>query len=163
MADMTGEILTASEIVAQLHSAYEVFQELAGEKDKSKTGLAGFFGKLFQSAGSEPEPHCAEFLAKVQSLVEMLDAALKGADAAERDALVSEAADIMLSAKPIENKSPAQWYMVAAEYGFSALIPHLSREALRAVRDDYANSYPKRMMYPRQRELLKLMEQGLSK
>lgn len=162
MADMTGETLTAAEIVGQLRSAYQAFQELAGEKEKSKTGVTGFLGKLFQSAGSsEPEPHCAEFLAKVQALVGQLETALRGADADARDALVSEAADIMLSAKPIENKSPAEWYMVAAEYGFSALIGHLSRTALQAIRDDYVSRYPKRMMYPRQRELLKLMEQAL--
>ena len=162
MADMTGETLTAAELVEQLRFAYEAFQELAGEKEKSKTGMTGFFGKLFQSAGSsEPEPHCAEFLAKVQALVGQLEAALRGADADARDALVSEAADIMLAKKPIENKSPAEWYMVAAEYGFSALVPHLSGAALGSVRDHYASSYPKRMMYPRQRELLKRMEQGL--
>jgi hypothetical protein len=67
----------------------------------------------------------------------------------------------MLTAKSLNSKSQAEWYMVAAEHSFSVLIPLLNPEALQSIRDDYLKNCPKRLMYPRQLALLKQMNKSL--
>jgi hypothetical protein len=102
-----------------------------------------------------------DFLKSVQELLSELAEALGGADAGARSAVALDAAEMMLKVKPINEKSQAEWYMVGAEYSFSALIPLTPPDTLKAIRDAYVRGTPRRMMYPRQRELLKLMERGI--
>jgi len=154
--------LQTGEILNRLEAQYHAFAIGAGEQGENKTGLAGLFDRWFHSmAPTEPEPLYADFLSVVQTLVNQLADALREGDAEERDEPIQIAAKIVLVAKPINKKSQAEWYMIAAEHSFSALIPLLKLETLQSIRDDYLKSYPKRTMYPRQLALLKQMEQKL--
>lgn len=153
---------TAREVLDRLEERYRAFSEAAGSRVKPKLGLAGVFEKWFRSPGpSEPQPMFTDFLKSVQALSEELAEALRGASAEERSEAGFAAARIMLASKPTNDKSEAEWYMIAAEYSFSALIPVLAPDTLRAIRDDYKSRTPKRMMFPRQLELLKRMERAL--
>jgi len=154
-----GDTLTAQEIIDQLDAQYQAFTVSAGEREKAKTGLAGLFDKWFRSTSpSEPEPLYADFLKSVQALVNELAEVLRKANAEEIDPFALAVSKIMLAPKPIDDKTQAEWFMVAAEYSFSALIPLLTPSTLQMIRDDYVRNTPKRMMYPRQRDLLKSME-----
>jgi hypothetical protein len=103
-----------------------------------------------------------DFIKAVQALLQELAEALGPADAGERSAVARDAAGLMLRVKPVNEKSQAEWYMVAAEYSFTELVPLTPPETLRAIRDAYVRGTPRRMMYPRQRDLLKRMEQALN-
>ena len=159
----SGDTLTAQEIIDRLDAQYQAFTVSAGEREKAKTGLAGLFDKWFRSTSpSQPEPLYLDFLKSVQGLINELAEVLRKAKAEEIDSSILAVSRIMLAPKPIDEKTQAEWYMVAAEYSFSALIPLLTPGSLHLIRDDYARNTPKRMMYPRQRDLLKLMEQRIS-
>lgn len=151
------------EILDRLEARYRELFEAAGTRGgKPKITLTGILDRWLRSpAPSEPEPMFTEFLKDVDALVKELAEALAGADAGERDASALDAARIMLASKPVNEKSQAEWYMVAAEFSFEALIPLIAPDTLKAIRDGYVRGTPKRVMFPRQRDLLKRMEQGL--
>lgn len=151
--------LTAPEIIRQMEAQYQALTVNDREREKTQKGLGVVFDKWFRSASpTEPEPLYADFLLSVQTLANQLADALCGLDAEERGKCAVAAAKIMLRPKPVDQKTQAEWFMVAAEYSFSALIPYLPADAIAKIRDEYVRDTPKRMMYPRQRDLLKLME-----
>ena len=156
-----SETAGPAEALGFLEAQYRLFCENAPKDEKPRGGLGGFWDRLMRGPAAEEEPCCTAFLQSVGEAVSALAEALKDADAARRDECALAAAKFMLAPKPIENKTPAEWYMVAAEFGYAALIPFASKEALQKIRDDYARSYPRRMTYPRQRELLKRMDAAL--
>jgi hypothetical protein len=161
-ASENPEKLTAREILDQLQAKYRSFEMDAGKHEKVQTGLAGIFGKWLRSTTpAEPEPLYAEFLSTVQTLVTQLAEALRDVSAGERDESIQVAAKLMLAAKPMDSKTQAEWYMVAAEHSFCVLIPLLTPGMLQSIRDAYLKSTPKRMMFPRQLDLLKQMNQGI--
>ena len=138
------------EILNRLEALYEALSE------------GSIFDRWFRSSTStEPEPMFTEFLKSVQELLSELAESLRGADNEERSQVALDAARLMLRVKPVNEKSQAEWYMVAGEYSFSALIPLTPKDTLKSIRDAYVRGTPKRMMYPRQRELLKLMEEAV--
>ena len=158
---MADEARTAMEIASEIEARYAMLLEESVEPP-TKRGLGRFFEKLFQGPQSmEPEPMYAAFLEGIQALSLSLAGALEKEGEAARSEAALFAAGIMLRPKPVEGKTQAQWYMVGAEYGFSALIPLIPATTLAAIRDDYLRDNPKRSMYPRQRELLRLMERAL--
>ncbi|NLU52282.1 MAG: hypothetical protein GXX10_05410 [Clostridiaceae bacterium] len=59
-------------------------------------------------------------------------------------------------------KTTAEWYMTVAEYQCFPLLPYLSREDLKHFHDLMLKRVPKRMMYPRQRQLVAQMEELLN-
>lgn len=150
------------EILDRLETRYQALFEAAGSREKPKISLAGIFDRWFRSpVPSEPEPMFTDFLKTVQALVQELAETIRQAGAEEKHEAALAAARIMLSPKPVNDKSQAEWYMIAAEYSFEALLPLLAPETLRTIRDGYVRGTPKRMMYPRQRELLNRMESGI--
>lgn len=158
---MADEARTAMEIASEIEARYAMLLEESVEPP-TKRGLGRFFEKLVQGPQSmEPEPMYAAFLEGIQALSLSLAGALEKEGEAARSEAALFAAGIMLRPKPVEGKTQAQWYMVGAEYGFAALIPHIPAKTLAAIRDDYLRDNPKRSMYPRQRELLRLMERAL--
>ena len=74
-----------------------------------------------------------------------------------------EVASVMLASKPLNHKAAHEWYMVAAEYSFSALLPFLSADALLQMMREYTKNVPLAKMYPRQRELFRLMRDQADK
>lgn len=154
--------LAPREILDRLEARYWELSEAAAAREKPKATLSGIFDRWFRSStASEPEPMFTDFIKTVQQLLSELAEALGEADEEERSAAALDAAGLMLRVKPVNEKSQAEWYMVAAEYSFSELVPLTPQETLKAIRDAYVRGTPKRMMYPRQRDLLKRMEQGL--
>ena len=150
------------EILNRLEARYEALSEAAGAREKPKVTLGSIFDRWFRSSTTtEPEPMFTEFLKSVQELLSELAESLRGADKEERSQVALDAARLMLRVKPVNEKSQAEWYMVAGEYSFSALIPLTPKDTLKSIRDAYVRGTPKRMMYPRQRELLKLMEEAI--
>ncbi len=149
--------MTAWKLIEQLDELYRGFAAAAA--GSAKSGLAGLFGLWFHSPDpSNAEPICADFLKGVQALSTELAEAMRREDAAIRGACARTAAGIMLTAKPANTKSRAEWYMVAAEYAFAVLIPYIPPETLNEIRADYMRDNPERRMYPRQRELLRMMK-----
>lgn len=158
----SNERSNGEEIVDRLQVQYHSFAASSAEHEKSKTGLAGLFNGWFRSmAPTEPEPLCAEFLTAVEALVNQLADAMYGASAEARDETIQKAASIMLAAKPINNISQAEWYMIVAEHSFSVLIPLLTPAAIKSIRDNYLQSHPKQFMYPCQRALLTLLNKNI--
>lgn len=70
----------------------------------------------------------------------------------------AKAADVMMTPKPAGEKTTEQWYLTVAEYHIASVLPYLSCGGLERVREGLLKSAPKRLMYPRQRELFDLVE-----
>jgi hypothetical protein len=150
------------EILDRLEARYRELSEAAGARENPKVTLSGIFERWFKSStATEPAPMFTDFIKSVQEILVELAQALGGADAGERSAAALAAAEIMLRVKPVNEKSQAEWYMVAAEYSFSELVPLTPTDTLKAIRDAYVRGTPKRMMYPRQRDLLKRMDASI--
>jgi hypothetical protein len=150
------------EILYRLEARYRGLSEAAGARENPKVTLPGIFERWFRSStATEPAPMFTDFIKSVQEILVELAQALGGADAGERSASAFAAAEIMLRVKPVNEKSQAEWYMVAAEYSFSELVPLTPPDTLKAIRDAYVRGTPRRMMYPRQRDLLKRMDESI--
>lgn len=152
--------------VERLREVYRAYTESSKDQPRPYKGMArllkGWFSGFNPSAA---EPLHQEFLDDVEDIITKLDSVLDKLSELKPDKSSSyalEAAAVMLSPKPVLEKTTAQWYMTIAEYKSTAILPYLERDDLKAIRDAQLNTTPKRLMYPRQRELFEYMERLLS-
>lgn len=154
--------------VGLLESLAGLYRDYA-EKCRQQVQTGGKIARLFRRWFSGYEPSAADalhldFLDETRRLVTNLAGLL---DRHQNDrpgicgAYAEKAAGILLRPKPAREKTAADWYMVAAEQYCGVLLPFLDRDALRRVRDDYVKHTPKRLMFPKQREVLEHMERML--
>lgn len=127
-------------------------------------GFARLFRRWFTYNAQDIEPIHKAFLEETEALVGELAAglaALPAREAAEGRAEAERAVAAMLAAKPAEIPNDRRLYLVAAEALCAPLLPLLDREALARRREEMLRVTPKRLMFPRQRELLAEMERLL--
>lgn len=155
--------MQAEELLHQLNRHYADYLEKYQDQQRSQSLFAKLFGKWFTSL----EPSSADslhqdFLAGVERIVSGLTATLKQLELSDPhlcQTLAEKAVDRLMMPKPEKEKTQAEWYMAIAEYQAEPLLPYLSREALQRHRDLLLKRVPKRMMYPRQRQLLERVEE----
>lgn len=136
-----------------------------GEPPKPK-GFARLFRRWFTYNAQDIEPVHKDFLDGTQGLVRELAeavAALPPAEAAEGRRTAERAVEGMLGEKPQGIPNDRVLYLVAAEGLCAPLLPLLDREGLVRQRDGMLARTPKRLMFPRQLELLEEMERLLDK
>ena len=150
----------AGELVRRLEEHYRAY---AGGTDRpeEKKGFARLFRHWVSYNAQSIEPVHQGFLDGASALAEELAAALEPLAAArpeESRALAARAVGLMLEPKPQGVKSDREWYLTAAEYTCAPLLPFLSREELGRQKDAMLARTPRRMMYPKQLELLERAE-----
>lgn len=155
----SGEKPTARELVERLDRLYRELGPSARQQEQAKRGLARLLDRWFRGAQTaDADPMYREFLDAAGALTQALAAALVDLGPAERDERALAAARILLAPKKLETCATDEWYRVAAERECAALLPFLRRDTLKRLRDEYVRNTPRRMMLPRQRELLDQME-----
>lgn len=152
----------AADTLEQLCEVYRVYLEENQEQQPSPNILSRLFGGWFASSDPQKmEPVHREFLQAVENIAGQLAELLEQLKRDHTDlcqAYAQRAISIMLVPKTEKEKLAAEWYMTAAEYQSAMLLPYLSRFELRRVRDGMLKRTPKRLMYPKEKELLEQIE-----
>jgi hypothetical protein len=73
----------------------------------------------------------------------------------------AKAVDVLLTQKPAKEKTAGDWYLTVAEYQISFLLPYLSCNELKNTREKLLKRTPKRLMFPKQLELIRLIDKLL--
>ena len=129
--------------------------ELAEHRRQEKRGIAGFFRSLIPSP-QEMEPEHQRFMEQAESLAQELAALLEQlpAELPQVHTLAEQAVACYLAPKPLENKSPEEWFMTAAESFCLPLVPYLTPETAGRFHAAVLGSTPKRYLFPKQQEVL---------
>ncbi len=127
-------------------------------------GFARLFRRWFTYNAQDIQPADRDFLEGAEKLArELADAvAALPPEEAERGRETAErAAALMLGEKPPDMPNDRRLYLIAAEALCAPLLPLLDREALARQREAMLKNPPKRLMFPKQLELLTDMERLL--
>lgn len=154
----------AEEILTRLEAhidAYTRQVEPAGEQ-----GFARLFRGWFTCDPRSVEPVHARFLETLSELVGELAGAL--AELAPRcpeesRSAAARAAALLLAPPPDHIQSDKKWYLQVAAYQCRPILPWLSRTDLQSWRDELLGRTPRRLMYPKELELVSAMEDLLEK
>lgn len=156
----------AEDLLGQLDRYYSEYLERYRQQEKSKSKIAKLFGKWFTSfePTSSDSMH-QEFLNGIERIVSglaMILNNLKQKNPQYCQSVAGKAVGRIMTPKPAREKTTAEWYMTVAEYQCFPLLPYLSREDLEHFHDLMLERVPRRMMYPRQRQLVEQMEELLN-
>lgn len=135
-----------------------------GAPDRPPKGFARLFRRWISYNAQEIQPADKAFLEGAETLTGELAAAvaaLSPEEAEQGRAAAEQAVALMLEEKPQGIPNDRRLYLVAAEALCAPLLPLLDREALVRRREAMLKATPKRLMFPRQRELLEEMERRI--
>lgn len=160
----------ADELVCGLEEHFRRYTA-ACERQKESGGFGDNLLRMFRHwisyNAKRAEPVHADFLEGLQAQVQALSAVLDELEAYDQRAcrrLAARAVALLMAPQPEGVKSDCQWYLLVAEYQCGPLFAYLTREDLEHWRDEMLRRTPRRMMYPKQLELLetaeKLLEQN---
>lgn len=131
-----------------------------GQPPRAK-GFARLFRRWISYNDQDIAPADREFLDGTETLVKELAAALSALppEEAEKGREIAErAVALMLEEKPREISNARRLYLIGAEALCAPLLPLLDREALVRRREAMLAVTPRRLMFPKQLELLEEME-----
>lgn len=152
---------TAVTLLGQLSEVYSNYQN-NDKQLKAKHGITRLFRKWFISYNpTVVDTMHQEFLDNVEGIIEQLCIALEqlSYDAKELcNDYAAKVVNLMLAPKPTKYKTTVEWYMTIAEYQCACLLPYLAQDELIQIKNKWLERLPRRLMYPKQRELLKHME-----
>ena len=146
MPEWDDALIRARQLTQQLEELYlRLYQygdDLAESREEQKRGFAGLLRGIFPM--SQPvEPEHQRFIKNVESLAHDLAQALS-------------------QFPPLEDKTPEEWFMTAAEGYCVPLVPYLTPEDAERFRADMLAHTPKRYLFPKQAEVLKALEDRAS-
>ncbi len=126
--------------------------------------FSNLFRRWFSTDPERVSEEDSRFLAEAARLTdelagELASAAREDPEAARR--VAAGAVDQLLFSVPAKPTNDREWYLVVAGYESGKLFPYLSPEDLARVRDEMCRRTPRRMMLPRQLELLEQAERLL--
>ena len=127
-------------------------------------GFARLFRRWFTYNAQDIQPGDKAFLDGTEALIGELAAAVAALSPEEAEggkAAAERAVALMTGEKPENIPNSRRLYLIAAEALCAPLLPLLDREALVRQRDAMVKVTPKRLMFPRQLELLEEMERLL--
>ncbi len=111
-------------------------------------------------------PSHQAFLTEVERIIAELVSVLEKTEPRHPAASTGDAARavaILLSPKPAREKTSVDWTLTAAEYQVVRLLPYLASDELKSTRAMLLKRTPKRLMFPKQLELIKTIDKGLSR
>ena len=134
----------------------------AADRVKSAgSGFARLFRHWISYNEQRIEAEDRRFLDEVARLTDELDGALASLSREDLPAarrIAAGAVEGLLFFGPASPVTDQDWYLTAAGYESEKLFPYLSREELGRVRDEMCRRTPRRLMFPKQLELLKAVE-----
>lgn len=155
---------SAQQLVEQLEeifARYAAYSEEARQlRAESRKGIAGFFRNLFPT--SPPmEVEDQRFWQDAETVTRRLGEVLQQVEEDQRSPLAARAVALFLAPKPREDRTPQEWFLLAAEHLCLPLIPYLTRPELERAREALLAGTPRRYLFPKQAELLKEIEARL--
>ena len=123
------------------------------------------FERWFYLDPNAIKPLHKEFLDEVKRLVAELAPVLERMEGSDPEACRDHAAralGIMFAPKPSKQKTDADRYLAIAEYESVPLFSFAPRDDLTRVRDGLLKRTPRRFMFPKQLEMVKLLEKIIS-
>lgn len=145
---------TAAHLLTQLEELQAAYLSDEGlETDRGK-GFLRLFRHWVSYNPQSISPRDAAFLKESERLTTALAEALAEAPPPAGKEIASRAVRLLLNPPAVETHRDRAWYLLAAGYPSGQLFPYLSQSELRLVRDDMLARTPRRMMYPKQLELL---------
>ena len=166
MPEWDDALIRARQLTQQLEELYlRLYQygdDLAESREEQKRGFAGLLRGIFPM--SQPvEPEHQRFIKNVESLAHDLAQALSQFPQEEQcHELAQRAVSCFLAPKPLEDKTPEEWFMTAAEGYCVPLVPYLTPEDAERFRADMLAHTPKRYLFPKQAEVLKALKDRAS-
>lgn len=155
----------AEELLGQLERTYTEYYEKSQQQEQKKDIATILFGKWFSSAsGAYTDIVHQNFISETERIVTELAVALKELEKEDPglcNTIAFKAAGCMIRPEKMRNKTDADWYIIAAENMCLPIVPFLSREGLEHYRDFMLSRAPRRMMFPKQKELLGKIEELL--
>ncbi len=156
----------AEQLLADLSGIYSDFTDKNTEEDRTAAKrITRLFTKWF--SGFNPlsaNPDQQAFLDEVQRIATQLASLFEDAILAYPDACRSDAAravSIMMPSRPTRERTAEDWSLTAAEYHIASFLPYLSQEELSNIHAKLLKRTPKRLMLPKQLELLKMIDKRL--
>ena len=147
-----------------LEEHYRAYIRAYREQPPKPKGFGKLFRRWFTYNAQEIEPVHQAFMEGAETLARELAEAVAALPDGEKASGI-EAADraltLMLGEKPQDLPNDRRLYLVAAEALAAPLLPLLDREKLARQRDRMLTLTPRRLMFPRQLELLAEMERLL--
>ena len=156
-------ISAAEELLQQLERHYNDYKEGKGRRPRKK----GFLQMLSHWVAYDVQdiaPYHEDFLLGVNQLTDRLAetlVSLSQEEQAEGGKLAVRAVELLLQPKPQQPQNDRDWYLMTAEYAAAPLLPFLSSEELQVQRDNMLAHTPRKLMYPKQLELLEAAEKLL--
>ena len=156
-------ISVAEELLRKLEQHYDDYKEGRGRRPRKK-GLLKMLSHWVAYDAQDIAPYHEDFLLGVNRLTEQLAETLGGLAPEERDEgnqLAGRAVELLLQPKPQQPQNDREWYLMTAEYAVTPLLPFLTQEELQAHRDSMLAHTPRKLMFPKQLELLEAVENRL--
>ena len=123
------------------------------------------FEKWFILDPNAIKPLNKEFLEDVRNYAAKLALVLERMDESAPEVCrdyAGKALGIMLAPKPDKQKTDADRYLAIAEYESVPLFSFASPNDLRRIKDELLKRTPKRFMFPKQLEMVELLENIIS-
>lgn len=153
----------AESLLAGLSSIYSDFTEKNTEEGRPATKkITRLFARWF--TGFNPltaNPEHQAFLNEVQHVIAQLTSLLEEIKPTDPGMCKHEAAKavaILMPPRSGREKTAADWSLTVAEYQVVFLLPYLSKDELGNLRAKLLKRTPKRLMLPKQLELLKMID-----
>ena len=153
----------AERLVAQLEQHYRDYREGKGRTARKKN-LLGMLSHWIAYDAEEVAPQHEQFLDGIARITEDLAAQMNELSEEEQcagSALALRAVELLLQPKPRQPQRDRDWYLMLAEYSAGPLLRFRSREEVEQQREKMLAQTPRRLMYPKQLELLETAEQLL--
>ena len=154
----------AAELIKGLSGVYLEYAKQNSLRNP-KRGFNMLFERWFRLDPHAIEPLHKEFLGSVTHFVTKLALALERMKDSEPEVCgdyAGRALGIMFAPKPDKQKTDADRYLVIAEYESVPLFSYASRDDLQGIRDELLKRTPRRFMFPKQLEMVELIEKIIS-
>ena len=152
--------IECAELIADLRKLYSQYSAPSASKAPKK-GVGDFFSTWMQRR-DKIEPVHQEFLDGVQNLVGKLAENFESLCELDSQAcreFSERALAIIFAPKPKTERTDIQRFLAISEYYAPPLFPYASREELGRIRAGLLERVPRRLMYPKHRELVDLLEE----
>lgn len=157
MSNREFEHQRAVELVEQLESHYKNYMQLPEEPPK-QWDLSRLFRGWFSNNESQSEPIHQTFLAGTESLCRELTQTLDKLEPEVSGPLALRGVQLILEHSGACSDRDRASYLIAAEQLVIPLLRYLAPNELEAQREAMLARTPKRMMFPKQLEILQTIE-----
>lgn len=151
-------------LTRELEDRVSAYLHRTGEPPPQPKGFSRLFRRWLSYSEQETEPIHRDFLSGVTALTEELaqtGATLPPEDRQEAGKLAERALACLLQTPPAGLPNERKVYLAAVQAAGVPLLPLLDQVQLARQRDALLAQTPRRLLFPRQRELLEEMERKL--